>query len=80
MPLSMRKSFLLAILLLMTTIAFAQKREISGFLVDSESKEPLSLATVQLLKMDSTFISGALSNDSGKFVIQARPTTNICSK
>ena len=67
----MRKSFLLAILLLMTTIAFAQKREISGFLVDSESKEPLSLATVQLLKMDSTFISGALSNDSGKFVIQA---------
>lgn len=67
----MRKSFLLAILLLMTTIAFAQKREISGFLVDSESKEPLSLATVQLLKMDSTFISGAMSNDSGKFVIQA---------
>ena len=52
-------------------MAFAQKREISGFLVDSESKEPLSLATVQLLKMDSTFISGALSNDSGKFVIKA---------
>lgn len=67
----MRKSFLLAILLLVTTMAFAQKREISGILVDSESKEPLSLATVQLLKMDSTFISGALSNDSGKFVLQA---------
>lgn len=67
----MRKSILLALLLLVTTMAFAQKREISGFLVDSESKEPLPLATVQLLKMDSTFISGALSNDSGKFVIQA---------
>ncbi len=67
----MRKCFLLAILLLVTTMAFAQKREISGILVDSESKEPLSLATVQLLKMDSTFISGALSNDSGKFVLQA---------
>ena len=52
-------------------MAFAQKREISGFLVDSESKEPLAFATVQLLKMDSTFVEGALSNDSGKFVIQA---------
>lgn len=52
-------------------MAFAQKREISGYLIDSESKEPLALATVQLLKMDSTFISGALSNDSGKFAIQA---------
>ncbi len=67
----MRKGLLLAILLLVTTMAFAQKREISGYLIDSESKEPLALATVQLLKMDSTFISGALSNDSGKFAIQA---------
>ena len=67
----MRKGFLLAVLLLVTTMAFAQKREISGFLVDSESKEPLAFATVQLLKMDSTFVEGALSNDSGKFVIQA---------
>lgn len=67
----MRKGFLLAVLLLVTTMAFAQKREISGFLVDSESKEPLAFATVQLLKMDSTFVEGALSNDSGKFVIHA---------
>ena len=58
-------------LLLLTTMAFAQKREVTGFLIDSDSKEPLPVATVQLLKMDSTFVTGSLSNDSGKFVVQA---------
>ena len=52
-------------------LATAQEREISGILMDKDSKEPVPMATVQLLNADSIFVVGALSNDSGKFVLQA---------
>ncbi len=67
----MKKYLLLTLLVLVSALASAQKREISGYLVDKDSKEAVPMATVQLLKMDSTFVAGALSNDSGKFVIEA---------
>ncbi|AGB28900.1 hypothetical protein Prede_1594 [Prevotella dentalis DSM 3688] len=67
----MKKSLLLALLMLTSVMAGAQKREISGVLVDKDSREPIPMVTVQLLKMDSTFVAGAISSDSGKFVIQA---------
>lgn len=58
-------------LMAVSAIALAQKREISGTLVDKDSKEPVPMMTVQLLKSDSSFVAGAVTNDSGKFVIQA---------
>ncbi len=67
----MKKYLLLTLLVLVSALASAQKREISGYLVDKDSKEAVPMATVQLLKMDSTFVAGTLSNDSGKFVIEA---------
>lgn len=67
----MKKGLLLAILMLLSVIATAQKREISGILIDNDSKEAVPMVTVQLLKTDSTFVTGAVTNNSGKFVVEA---------
>lgn len=67
----MKKGMLLALLLMIAAMAGAQKREISGTLVDHDSKETVPMVTVQLLKMDSTFVTGTVTNDSGRFVLQA---------
>ncbi len=67
----MRKFLLLVLLMMISVGAMAQKREISGLLIDRDSKESVPMATVQLLKMDSTFVAGTVTNDSGKFVLQA---------
>lgn len=66
----MRKVFLLAMILLLSAMGMAQERKISGMLVDSESAQPIAMATIQMLKPDSTFVKGTLSDEKGKFVLQ----------
>ncbi len=63
-------SFLL-ILLFTTQTLSAQERRITGILIDSETSEPLVEAAVSLLKSDSTFVAGTLSNEAGLFSIVA---------
>lgn len=63
-------------LMLASVFAVAQESKISGTIIDKQSKEALPMATVQLLKQDSTFVVGALSNDSGKFVVKAPAAGN----
>ncbi len=66
------KKLLLIALLAMTTIAsFAQKREVSGTVLDTQTKEAVSMVTVQLLKSDSSFVEGALSDNKGHFSVKA---------
>ncbi len=66
------KKLLLIALLAMTTVAlFAQKREVSGTVLDTQTKEAVSMVTVQLLKSDSSFVSGTLSDNKGHFSIKA---------
>ncbi len=67
----MKKYLLLALLMVISAWASAQNREISGFLIDKDSREAVPMATVQLLRLDSTFVAGVMSNDSGRFVVQA---------
>ena len=68
----MKKLFLLtAALFLMAVSAFAQEREISGTVIDGDTKEPAINVTVRLLKPDSTFVTGGISNESGVFRINA---------
>ena len=68
----MRKILLLAVVVLMTTVGVqAQSRRISGRLIDRDSKEAVMQATIQLLKTDSTFVAGALSNEKGEFHLVA---------
>ena len=55
----------------MTVTAFSQQREITGILIDGDTKEPAFNATVRLLKTDSTMITGTISNDAGVFTMNA---------
>lgn len=59
------------LLLLVTMTSFAQERLISGAIVDRDTKEVVEQVTVQLLKQDSTYVTGAISNEKGLFRIVA---------
>ena len=61
-------------MLLLTALCLAvtaQERALSGRLVDSDTHENVALATVQLLKSDSTYVSGAVTDAQGAFSIAA---------
>ena len=62
---------LLMMVLLITSLATAQNRTITGTLVDRDSKESLPYLTVQLLKADSTFVTGIATKDDGTFTMLA---------
>ena len=68
----MRKILLLAVALLIAAVSVqAQSRRISGRLIDRDTKEAVMQATIQLLKTDSTFVAGALSDERGEFHVVA---------
>ncbi|MBR1464087.1 MAG: TonB-dependent receptor [Prevotella sp.] len=68
----MKKTFLLTlVLMLASAYSFAQNRRISGVLTDKDTKEAVMQVTVQLLKTDSSFVSGTLSNEDGAFSLTA---------
>lgn len=68
----LRKTLLVAILSVATVAAVsAQGLKITGTLVDRDTKEGVMLATVQMLKPDSTFVKGVLSDEKGNFTISA---------
>lgn len=67
----MKKIVLLMFLLLGSLVSMAQERKVEGVLMDSESKEAVMQVTVQLLKTDSTFVIGTISDANGKFSLSA---------
>lgn len=68
----MKRTFLFAVLFAMAFVAVsAQNRQITGTLVDKDTKDAMVQSTVQLLKTDSTFVTGAISDENGKFSITA---------
>ena len=58
----------LCLWLLFSASAYAQQN-IKGTIIDKESKEGVMQATLQLLKSDSTYVTGVLSDDEGNFVM-----------
>ena len=67
----MKKSILMMLLLLVTMASYAQERLISGAIIDRDTKDPVEQVTVQLLRADSTYVTGAISNESGLFHFKA---------
>ena len=67
----MKKSIFMMLLLLVTMASYAQERLISGAIVDRDTKDVVEQVTVQLLKQDSTYVTGAISNEKGLFRIVA---------
>ncbi len=67
----MKRSILMMLLVFITMASFAQDRLITGAITDRDTKDPVEQVTIQLLKSDSTYVSGALSNEQGLFHIKA---------
>ena len=65
-----QRTILSVCLLLLSLTAMAQSSRISGTLTDKDTKEAVSQATVQVLKRDSSFVGGALSDDNGRFTVK----------
>lgn len=65
----MLKKLFFFVITLVGFTTFAQDFSIRGFVYDDSSMEPLSEIKVKLLKVDSTVISGAYTNNSGGFLI-----------
>ena len=59
------------LLLLVSIASFAQERLVSGAIIDRDAKDPVEQVTVQLLKTDSTYVTGAISNEKGLFHLNA---------
>lgn len=67
----MKRSILSMLLMLVAMASLAQERLISGKITDRDTKEPVEQVTIQLLKTDSTYVSGAISNEQGLFYVNA---------
>lgn len=67
----MKKFFLMMLLAVVSLAVMAQDRKVEGILIDRDTQEAVQMATVQLLKTDSTYISGVLTDENGLFVLQA---------
>lgn len=67
----MRKSVLTLLLLFIAMMMQAQQHLITGAIIDKGTNEPVEASTVQLLRADSTYISGAISDENGLFSLQA---------
>lgn len=67
----MKKLILLSLMAVFPMLVCAQGRTITGKLTDRDTKEGVMMATVQMLKTDSTFVKGTLTNGSGEFSIAA---------
>jgi hypothetical protein len=67
----MKRITLLCVLLGLCLSVVAQKVTISGLVQDADSKEAVVQATVQLLKADSSFVVGNVTDLEGKFSLKA---------
>ncbi len=73
------KKFLIFVLLIGigSAVSFAQTKgrvTVSGTVIDKDDNSPVMQATVQLLSLpDSTMATGNVTNNSGRFSLEARP-------
>ena len=65
----MLKKLLFFVITFVGFSTFAQDFSIRGFVYDDSNMEPLSDIKVKLLKVDSTVIAGAFTNNTGGFLI-----------
>lgn len=63
------KTLFIALLLIFNLIAQAQ-HSITGIVKDAKDSSPISYVTVALLRSDSSVVTGAVTGDDGKFVLE----------
>ena len=68
----MRRIIFLGLVWMMATLGWGQNRQISGQVVDRDTKDPIPQVTIQLLSAaDSAFVAGTLTEDDGAFRLNA---------
>ena len=68
----MRRIIFLSLVWMMATLGWGQNRQISGQVVDRDTKDAIPQVTIQLLSAaDSAFVAGALTEDDGAFRLNA---------
>ena len=67
----MKKTLMTLLLAIMALAASAQERKISGTLTDNDTKEAMEQVTVQLLRTDSVYVAGTVSDTRGSFSLKA---------
>ena len=66
----MKRIALFLLLTMVVTLAMAQ-RNVTGTVMESDTQEPMAQTSIRLLKTDSTFVAGALTNLQGYFYVKA---------
>ena len=66
----MKRIALFLLLTMVVTLAMAQ-RNVTGTVMESDTQEPMAQTSIRLLKTDSTFVAGALTNLQGYFHVKA---------
>ncbi len=67
----MRRLLFMALFAAVSLTMTAQSRAIKGRVSDKETKETLAQIAIQLLRTDSTFVTGTVSADNGTFILKA---------
>ena len=68
----MRRIIFLSLVWMIATLGWGQNRQISGQVVDRDTKEAIPQVTIQLLSAaDSAFVAGTLTEDDGAFRLNA---------
>ncbi len=67
----MRRLLFMALFVAVSLTMTAQSRAIKGRVSDKETKETLAQIAIQLLRTDSTFVTGTVSADNGTFILKA---------
>ena len=63
---------LLTLLFLMAfSVSLCAQTKITGRTIDRDTKEAMPQTTVQLLKPDSTYVTGAVTDDNGRFALMS---------
>ena len=65
------KQILLTFLFLLAVTGAMAQRAVTGTITDRDTKEPMEQTAVQLLRQDSSYVAGTVSDASGAFRIQA---------
>ena len=79
----MKRLGILGILLIAVLSVFAQSKnvKVTGKVIDSDTKEVVMMSNVRLLQLaDSTYITGAASNEKGMFTIPSVKTGKYAIK
>ena len=66
----MKRQTLLLFLMMIVTLTMAQRR-VTGMVMENDTQEPMAQTTIRLLKTDSTFVVGGLTDLQGRFHLTA---------